>query len=295
MRAKNEGNFRSVLKLLASNSKDTVTLEYLSHVQEIFSSNRKSKELTFLTPNFIKKVLSTTKTYIISEIVSTIDKRCGSKFSIQFHTSTDISMKNQCAIVIRYAEEDLRVHNRVICLLPICKAPSGKNLFEFLEQKLSEKGLSVHNVIGTCTDGASSMHSEAVGLSAHIQKKNDKHIYVWCASHRFNLAVESAVKIEDNISLIFDGLNKFSSFVRASPARMSIWKNVLHSLQSKYKNINVNMRPVADCDTRWWAKYKMTSHLVKNESHFIAVLLTLNDMKNSMALNSKQQKVFKII
>lgn len=168
-------------------------------------------------------------------------------------------------------------------------------MFEFLKDKLTEIGLGIHEMIGSCTDGASSMYSELVGLSSYLQRENEKHIYVWCVAHRFNLAVEPAVmKIDENIHSIINSLNKFSTFIRASPMRMTTWTNVILNLHLKYKNINTRIRPVADCDTRWWAKYKMISQLVKNENHYVAVLITLRNIKENPILSSKQKKVLLI-
>lgn len=73
-----------------------------------------------------------------------------------------------------------------------------------------------------CTDGCNSIYSETVGLSAHVQQKCVKHFCMWCACHRYDLAVESAVmKIESNISTIFINLKNLSPFVRTSP--IGVW------------------------------------------------------------------------
>lgn len=280
VRDKNQGNFRSTLKLMASQCNDGIMLDHLKTVKENYSINPKCKETTFVSTPFVHLVLKCTKQYILSEVRDTIINECGSIYSMQIDTSKDIACKNQCSLLLRYVKADLTICNRVVALLPITGTSSGHKLFEFVKAQIEEIGLDIKSMIACCTDGASNMYSENVGLSKYLTEENEKLIYTWCASHRYNLAVEPMISsVDASITNIFDTLHSISKLLRASTARMEKWTETLTRLRSQDHSINEKSKPIKACDTRWWSKYLAIERLMRTSCHYMAYILTLNEVE----------------
>ena len=132
--------------------------------------------ITFLSKstinNLIKILSGELKTKIANEI------KLAKKFSVQIDSTQDISIAEQCTIIVRYVL-DGKVYER---LLAVCEVEnsSGRALYNLLEQQLNELHLNINNVIGCSFDGAANMSGQYEGLRAHIANKTDHFIYTWC-------------------------------------------------------------------------------------------------------------------
>lgn len=291
MRQKGEGNFRSTLKLWATNSKNDIILNYLRQLQENASENPRSKAATLISRCFVQNAIQNIKRYILSILQNTIMHDCHGMFSIQIDTTTDLSGKNLFAIAIKFATSDLTVNSRIVSVTPIYSESTGHNLYKHLKNRLEGMGLCMKNAIGLCTDGASSMSSENVGVSAKLLVDNPKSVYIWCCCHRYNLVIEPAVKMIDDSIHLFKALKELSTIVRSSPQRMTVWTTVLKQLRDTYHDVDVRIRPVSAGETRWWGKFKVVSQLMKNESNFIAHILTIYKILKLKGLKSNQKEI----
>lgn len=293
IKEKSEGNIRSILNFLASQSNDKIILTHLKQVQETFAANPNSQQVTFLSTTFVHIVIKCIKQYILTEIRNTIMNECNEIFAIQIDTSKDRTCKNQCALVIRYATSDFKVYNRVIALWPIFGQSTGSKLFEFAKTKLEEMELKdLKKCVASCTDGASNMHSDSVGFSAFLARENPSHVYTWCVSHRYNLVVEPIISSTDNlVTCIFDTLHSFATILRGSSIRIEKWTATLNGLREEYKDINVLMKPVLAGDTRWWTKYRAIERLMKKESYYMSHLLTLRELSKLKLAHTQKNTV----
>lgn len=230
-----KGLFRIIM---AQNSGDTVLREYFEEVKQMYERNSRCQEPTFISRNFVKKALEAIHDYVLNKIVQIISNECRPIYSVQVDTSTHVTITTQCALVIRYATQDLRVFNRIISLSST-DSSSGRYLFNKIKDRITELGLDMSDMIGSSTDGASSMLSENVGVTGLLQKHNEQHISIWCVCHRFNLVMQGALQKNNSVvSRIFEHLHSTASILRASPKRMKIWIESISELRVGHQPTN---------------------------------------------------------
>ena len=72
-------------------------------------------------------------------------------FSVQMDSTTDISTHDQCAVVVRYAEED-KARKRLLRLVNVSNL-SAQGLYYLLKKSLEEVGIKLDMCIGDSFDG----------------------------------------------------------------------------------------------------------------------------------------------
>jgi hypothetical protein len=108
-------------------------------------------------------------------------------FAIELDTTQDISVKDQCAIVVRYINSD-GIHEKLLTMVN-CTDSSGLSMFELLKKVLLENGLKVENCIANATDGVASMQGQYNGFSAWLSGISPGQIHVVCYSHILHLVL----------------------------------------------------------------------------------------------------------
>lgn len=86
---------------------------------------------------------------------------------------------------------------------------NGVNIHQFITESIEKLGLSVGNIIASCTDGANNMRSEMCGISGLLQKGNKYHIFTWCVCHRYNLFVEDSIVIDKGVQELLSQIHSF--------------------------------------------------------------------------------------
>ena len=74
---------------------------------------------------------------------------------------------------------------------------TGRELASAILHCLRTWGLPLCNLRGQCYDGASNLAGSRSGCSAIVEQQAPMALYTHCASHRLNLAVVSACKIQE--------------------------------------------------------------------------------------------------
>jgi hypothetical protein len=115
-------------------------------------------------------------------------------FSIIADEVTDISNKEQLSLCLRYVGED-KVKEIFIDFIEVERI-TGKSLAENILQALTSWRLRHEDIRGQCYDGASNMSGARSGCSAIVKQHAPLAEYAHCASHRLNLAVVSACKMQ---------------------------------------------------------------------------------------------------
>lgn len=262
-------------------NKDSTTFEYLKEMQEMYERNPHSKSCTFVSKDFLDKILQAVKEYSLKAISSVITNECDGKFSLQIDTATDKTSSQQCSVVVRYVEKDLTIHNKIIAFLPV-KGTKGVDLYKFVEEILSKIGLNIKNAIGSCTDGAGNMFGANKGFLGLLEKVNPLHISIWCVCHRFNLVIDDALKCCEIINDLIKSVSDFNGFLRGSPKRIDHWRSILKKLSEKYGNISQNIRPAQVNTTRWWSNRRLLDNLFKAASYYLLFFVNLQNINNSI-------------
>lgn len=284
--SQNEGLFKSLLRFVTILSNDTITHEYLESLK---LTNKRST--TFVSRQFINRVMINVKKYILNNIGQIIEGDCGGKFGIMMDSTTDTSTTNQCSLVVRFVTKCLTIVNRTIAFTPAI-AHRGQDLFNIVKAKLNDVNLQIQNCIGSSTDGASNMYSENVGLSAFLQNANEDHIYMWCACHRFQLGLEHVFSRHKFATSLWTNVNTFAKFIRKSTVRTADWRKKVVKLGQTYHDIHPRIKPATIASTRWWSKQKVIKSMVKSPSCMCMVYIMI---VNSLKVAPKKLKNEKLI
>ena len=115
-------------------------------------------------------------------------------YSIIADEVTDIANREQLSLVLRYVING-KVKEVFTDFLELERI-TGEALADAILKTLETWGLPVANMRGQCYDGGSNMAGAKSGCRAIVQRQAPMSIYVHCASHRLNLAIVSACKIQ---------------------------------------------------------------------------------------------------
>ena len=88
-------------------------------------------------------------------------------FSVQMDFTTDISTHDQCAVVVRYVQED-KARERLLRLVNVSNS-SAQSLHNLLKKSLEEVGIKLDMCVGYSFDGAANMSGVYNGLQALVK------------------------------------------------------------------------------------------------------------------------------
>lgn len=156
----------------------------------------------------------------------------------QLDTTQDISVKDQCSVIIRYITNN--EIKETLLALKSCNDSTGQGMMTLLQDVLKENYLDLQNCIGNATDGAANMSGQYNGFAAWLNQHSPGQVHVWCHSHVLNLVLSDCTKSLIPSATFFELLNSAAVFFKESHKRMDIWRNTSNK---KLQAIGV---------TRWW-------------------------------------------
>ncbi|XP_076913820.1 uncharacterized protein LOC143572581 [Bidens hawaiensis] len=116
-------------------------------------------------------------------------------FGLLTDESSDVSQKEQMAIVVRYVEKCGVVKESLIGGAHV-NNPSSATLKEAIVSLLSNNQLSIDEVRGQGYDGASNMQGKFNRLKALILRDNPSAYYIHCFAHQLQLVTVAVAKIK---------------------------------------------------------------------------------------------------
>ncbi|XP_057533120.1 uncharacterized protein LOC130811009 [Amaranthus tricolor] len=143
-------------------------------------------------------------------------------FSILADESSDVSQKEQLALVLRFVNrENESVVERFLGILHVgdTTALSLKNAIMSL---LMEHSLSSSMIRGQGYDGASNMRGEINGLKTLIMNDTPRAYYIHCFAHQLQLTLVAVAKKNVNCTWLFDVLANLLNVVGASCKRRDL-------------------------------------------------------------------------
>lgn len=140
------------------------------------------------------------------------------KFSLIIDESTDISVSQVLAIVIRYF--DIQRGDVVDNLLDTVSVENGtaEGLYESVKRTFNEKGIPMCNIIGFGSDNCSTMMGNKSGFQALLKKDVPSLFVMGCVCHSFALCASHAVKVLPSYLEIF--IKNISSYFSRSSKRI---------------------------------------------------------------------------
>jgi len=284
------GNFLDILLLLSKY--DTLLQNHLNNVINKSKKRLENADGSKGRGSLVTLISKTTINFIIEEIKKLIQEAIVNEvhsakvYSVQIDTTQDISVTDQCSIILRYVTDEVHEH-----LFSFVESHSGKgkDMFELLVDILTSNGLDISKCISNSTDGAANMSGKYNGFTAWLEKSDPLHLHVWCHAHVLNLVMSETTTVNTASVSLFGLLNACSVFFGESYIRMDIFKNQLLSGSKKLKRLQTIGA------TRWWSKDKclrgifgsFASNNIASDCLYFELLMALYQISTSTKSNAK--------
>ncbi|KAL7588201.1 hypothetical protein Lser_V15G38926 [Lactuca serriola] len=212
-------------------------------------------------------------------------------FALLVDESSDVSKKEQMAIVLRYVDTLGFVKERFIGLVHV-KDTSSLTLKNAINEVLTSNKLSFSQIRGQGYDGASNMRGEFNGLKALILQENDTAFYVHCFAHQLQLVVVAVAKKHDGVSDFFEQISLVVNVVCASckrkdllreQARERVQKGLCSGELETGRGLNQKTTLVRAGETRWGSHFNTLTSLMKLFADVLVVLDFVKDEGGSLA------------
>ena len=103
-------------------------------------------------------------------------------FSIIAEEASDVSKKEQLALVLRFFDSDFTIREEFIKFLYCASGLSGESLAQLILDEIEELGLCMSNCRGQGYDGAKAMAGSNKGVSSRIAALHPKALFIHCFS-----------------------------------------------------------------------------------------------------------------
>lgn len=172
-----------------------------------------------------------------------IDK---SHFSLLIDESTDISIKKQLGIVIKYFSRTRQTVVGSFLKLEQIEGGDAQHITAALKSVVAEFGLDLQKCSGIGTDNASVMVGRTSGVYARLKREVPHLILVPCVCHSLQLAISEVCKQFLPAQVEFLVAETFNWFSR-STSRQQLYTQIYNTINDGHDPLKI----VRACQTRW--------------------------------------------
>jgi hypothetical protein len=169
----------------------------------------------------------------------------------------DESTLEQLCVGIRSVNDNYEIFEDVLSLYELSRQ-NAETIVEAIFDVLTRCGLNISDCRGQSYDGASSMSGIYGGVSALVLKQQSKAFFVHCNAHCLDLAVHDLTDECSTISNCILFVKDIIDFVRRSPKRLAILKEISNQLSMPHSNLK------SLCPTRWTMRAESYNSLLNN-------------------------------
>ncbi|XP_052622687.1 uncharacterized protein LOC111910010 [Lactuca sativa] len=276
--SENRGLYIEVLKAIRETS------------EEIFNNTLENapKNNQLISPKIQKELVQC----FAQEVLLSIREEIGQDvYALLVDESSDVSKKEQMAIVLRYVDSLGFVKEIFIGIVHV-KDTSSLTLKNAINEVLTSNKLSFSQIRGQGYDGASNMRGEFNGLKALILQENDTAFYVHCFAHQLQLVVVAIAKKHDGVSEFFEQISLVVNVVCASckrkdllreQARERVQKGLCSGDLETGRGLNQETTLVRAGETRWGSHFNTLTSLMKLFADVLVVLDFVKEEGGSLA------------
>ena len=209
----------------------------------------------------------------------TSDIKDAAYFAIVIDETQDIASLEQCAVVIRFIDEEYCIREELVGLFQAdnCDAESLTNIIKTVLLSLD---LNIKLLRGQTYDGAKVLQGKFSGVAKRIKDVVGKAISLHCLNHGINLTLQEAAKVNGIVSNTLSVVQEVCVVIRASAKRLAVFK----SMQSGQSN-PTSIKPL--CPTRWCCHVRSLESIHNN---YEAIADTIDWL---MEHGNKQTEAFK--
>ncbi|KAL7592893.1 hypothetical protein Lser_V15G31753 [Lactuca serriola] len=240
----------------------------------------------------------TSKKIGLMKIIKSICDEIGKDvFSILVDESSDVSKKEQMAIVLRYVDRLGIVKERFIGVVHVLDT-SSLTLKAAIDTVFSNNNLTIDQVRGQGYDGASNMSGAFNGLKSLILNENSFAHCIHCFAHQLQLVVVAVAKKHDDVEEVFEQLGLVVTVVCGSCKR----KYMIREMQKERvaaeigigetetgRGLNQEISLVRAGDTRWGSHFRTIVSLLNLFAEVVTVLKYVKE-EGSTLYNRNQAK-----
>ncbi|XP_035840169.1 zinc finger MYM-type protein 1-like [Helianthus annuus] len=172
-------------------------------------------------------------------------------FGLLVDDSSDVSLKEQMAVVVRFVYKLGAVRESLIGIVHV-KDTASITLKEAIDDLLASNQLSIKQVRGQGYDGASNMRGEFNGLKALILKDNPSAHYIHCFAHQLHFL-------------------QMKSYVKGGK-KARVEKELLEGEIKTGKGLNQEVSLARADDTRWGSHHRTIISLLRLFPEVVTVL-----------------------
>ncbi|XP_021725924.1 zinc finger MYM-type protein 1-like [Chenopodium quinoa] len=254
----NRGNFLELLKWLGEKVE-----EVRQHTLE-----KAPKNCQMISPSIQKDIINC----CAKETTRCIIEEVGDDyFAILADESSDVSQKEQLALVLRFVNRDSgKVMERFLGIVHVGNT-TALTLKDAIMSLLVEHSLSPSMIRGQGYDGASNMKGEINGLKTLIMNDTPSAYYVHCFAHQLQLTLVAVAKKNDSCGWLFEILANLLNVVGVSCKRREMIRQdqaeeVARALDVgdivSGSGLNQELGLKRPGDTRWSSYYKSISNII---------------------------------
>ena len=208
--------------------------------------------------------------YIVEQLVAEI--KDAAVFSVLADEVADISNKEQMPIIIRYVDKTGEIREKLVRFVHLEKGTKGEYIADAIKNELNELGLDLVKCRGQRYDGAGNMSGKCIGATKLILTEFPQAIYIHCASHRLNLCVANACKIQI-VKNLFSKIKSVHDFFNW-PKRRKVLQDTIMEICPK--ETRTELRDV--CRTRWIERIEA---LEAFEKLYVPIVSALEKIQNN--------------
>lgn len=282
--SENDGNFRMLLRFRLK-SGDNDLKNHLSDA---------SPAMLYTSPLIQNEILTDICTLMKKSLVERIKESF--VWAIMADETTDSSNREQMAIVARYIsnkEGKFIVREDPICLIDVFDSiksnedsdeirMTGKNMAKVILEKIKSLNLNPSKLVAQSYDGAASMSSERIGVTAYVKEVAPHAFYFHCAVHALNLGTSQVNRVEA-IRNALGTMESIIVFITDGAKRDNLLKIV------QKENESVKNKLIKLCQTRFVERHVAVDRFfsqIETIKQTLSLLTKWQDRKTSSMANN---------
>ena len=182
----------------------TLLNERKDDVEELVAWLKRKEKFKWLSPEILTEILTDFSHAILRELR---DKVLNAIYhGIILDETSDISTKRQINSCFRIVQEDFLVEEQSFGFYQT-SITSSDVLYAIVQDVLLQFQFSIKKCRGQCYDGAATVSGHVTGLRTKIFQEKSHATYVHCRAHKLNLAVQDALKSNNEIRNVMGMIN----------------------------------------------------------------------------------------
>ena len=194
--------------------------------------------------------------------------------------TTDITTKEQFSICVRYVTEEMVTKEAFLGLYEL-PGSTAAELYAALKDALQRTMYGMEKLRGYCFDGASNMSGRLSGVRARLAEDQPRSLYVHCANHSLDLALQEEAKRIDMVADALNTIREVTTILKTTKRKSLFDINAMEADEedagtaASSKGTNRHLLPL--CPTRWTVRCRSIRRFLQE---YDTVLKTLADVQN---------------